>query len=130
MKAVIDRVNTTWTTWMGTTFACAQCHDHPTEPVTQREYYAFLACFNNTADANHGDDRPVLKLLPIAQRTRAAEIKRALATAQQALTREQERWNATLGALQPGEWRPLGEVYSADGFADRSSGGRCQSAWC
>ncbi len=49
MAQVIDRANTTAAVWLGTTFECAQCHDHKFEPISQREYYAFLAFFNNTA---------------------------------------------------------------------------------
>ena len=31
---VIDRVNTTYAVWMGTTMACAQCHTHKYDPIT------------------------------------------------------------------------------------------------
>ena len=46
--AVIDRVNTTGTVWLGTTIACAQCHSHKYDPISQKEYYRLLAYFNNT----------------------------------------------------------------------------------
>ena len=52
--AVVDRVNTTFTVWMGTSMACAQCHTHKYDPITQKEYFQVFAFFNNTADA----DRP------------------------------------------------------------------------
>ncbi len=61
MAAVMDRVATTWQAWMGATFQCAQCHGHPYEPYTQREYYEFLAFFNQSADADQDDDAPILK---------------------------------------------------------------------
>lgn len=59
--AVIDRVNTTWETLMGTTFACVQCHSHPYDPFKQEEYYKFLAFFNNTRDEDTFDDYPLLR---------------------------------------------------------------------
>ena len=40
--AVVDRVNTTMAVWMGTTMACAQCHTHKYDPITQEEYFQFL----------------------------------------------------------------------------------------
>jgi hypothetical protein len=42
------------------TFQCVQCHGHPYEPITQREYYGFLAYLNQTADADIDDDSPRL----------------------------------------------------------------------
>ena len=45
---------------MGITMACAQCHNHKYDPFTQKEYYQLYAIFNNTEDANGGDDRPTL----------------------------------------------------------------------
>ena len=47
VAAIVDRVNTTATVWLGTTLACAQCHDHKYDPFTQEEYYQFFAFFNN-----------------------------------------------------------------------------------
>jgi hypothetical protein len=62
VAAMIDRVNTTWTTWQGTTFGCVQCHSHPYEPVGHTEYYQFTAFFNNTLDCDQDDDFPRMKL--------------------------------------------------------------------
>lgn len=59
--AVIDRVNTTWSALMGTTFNCVQCHSHPYDPFTNDEYYKFLAFFNNTRDEDTEIDYPLLR---------------------------------------------------------------------
>ena len=59
--AVIDRVNTTWVSLMGTSFACVQCHSHPYDPFRHDEYYKFLALFNNTRDEDTWAEYPVLK---------------------------------------------------------------------
>ncbi len=58
--AVVDRVNTTFTVWMGTSMACAQCHTHKYDPITQVEYFRSLAFFNNSADADRPDESPTL----------------------------------------------------------------------
>ena len=59
--AVIDRVNTTWDVWQGTTFSCVQCHSHPYDPFVHDEYYKFLAFFNNTRDEDVTSDTPTLR---------------------------------------------------------------------
>ena len=60
--AVVDRVNTTATTWLGLTLGCAQCHTHKYDPITQKEYFEMFAIFNSTADADRKDEAPVLEL--------------------------------------------------------------------
>ncbi len=60
--AVIDRINTTWTTWQATTFACVQCHSHPYDPYPHEDYYRFMAFFDNTEDCDLNDDFPQTKI--------------------------------------------------------------------
>lgn len=48
---LFDRVDVTATNWLGLTMACAQCHDHKFDPITQRDYYSLLAAFNNVSES-------------------------------------------------------------------------------
>jgi len=48
--AMVDRVNTTATTWLGLTLGCAQCHTHKFDPVPHQSYYEMMAFMNNTAE--------------------------------------------------------------------------------
>lgn len=61
VAAQIDRVNTTWEVWQGTTFACIQCHSHPYDPISHDEYYKYMAFFNNTRDEDVPNDSPTLR---------------------------------------------------------------------
>jgi hypothetical protein len=60
VAAVVDRVNTTMEVWMGLTMGCAQCHDHKYDPLSQEEYYRMFAIFNQSEDADRGDNSPLL----------------------------------------------------------------------
>jgi hypothetical protein len=44
-KYTADRVRTVSATWLGSTFACAECHDHKYDPITARDFYALGAYF-------------------------------------------------------------------------------------
>ncbi len=59
--ALIDRVNTTWEVWQGTSFGCIQCHSHPYDPIPHQDYYKYLAFFNNTRDEDVWDEWPKLR---------------------------------------------------------------------
>jgi hypothetical protein len=70
--AVVDRVNTTLTTWMGTSIMCAQCHNHKYDPISQKEYFGLFAILNNTADADKSDESPVYSFYGDAQKKQRA----------------------------------------------------------
>jgi len=45
--AMVDRVATSGTVWMGLTVGCAQCHTHKYDPITHTDYYQLMALLNN-----------------------------------------------------------------------------------
>lgn len=50
-NTLFDRVDTTSTTWLGLTMACAQCHDHKYDPLTRTDYYSLLDAFNRVPES-------------------------------------------------------------------------------
>ncbi len=110
--AIVDRVNTTAAVWLGTTMACAQCHTHKYDPITQKEYFGVFAFFNNSADADLRDESPLLEIFTDAQKRERASLeneKRELQQQLQTPTPETAAgffaWQEKLTA-EP-EWQPL-----------------------
>ncbi|MFK7978704.1 MAG: DUF1553 domain-containing protein, partial [Saprospiraceae bacterium] len=50
VEYVADRTNTFGKALMGLTMECARCHDHKYDPISQKDYYALSAFFNNNND--------------------------------------------------------------------------------
>ncbi len=50
VEYVLDRVNTFSTAFLGLTVACAQCHDHKFDPISQKEYYSLFSFFNHVPE--------------------------------------------------------------------------------
>jgi hypothetical protein len=75
VEYVVDRVETTATTWLGLTMGCCRCHDHKYDPITQKEFYKFYAFFNNVPE--NGIDGLYANSAPIipAPRTMAARTQ-------------------------------------------------------
>ncbi|MBL8793672.1 MAG: PSD1 domain-containing protein [Planctomycetia bacterium] len=48
LEEMDDVVTTASAVFLGLTLGCARCHDHKIDPVTQADYYRFLAIFNST----------------------------------------------------------------------------------
>ncbi|MCI0388749.1 MAG: PSD1 and planctomycete cytochrome C domain-containing protein [Acidobacteria bacterium] len=59
-EILVDRVGTTATVWLGSTIACAQCHNHKYDPFLQKDFYRLMAFFDNAeyqiGFQNPGDD--------------------------------------------------------------------------
>lgn len=48
MDRVDDQIDVTTRAFLGLTIACARCHDHKTDPVSQEDYYALAGLFYST----------------------------------------------------------------------------------
>ena len=127
IETIIDRVETTGTTWLGLTFNCCRCHDHKYDPITQREFYSFFAFFNSVEEtgtltgtrANRGGGNPEptihvttpeheAKLAELNQALQSAEAK--LADAVKQLPKLIEEWEPTfIAKFDPGAapWKLL-----------------------
>jgi len=72
--AVVDRTNTAATVWLGSTLACAQCHNHKYDPFTQRDYYRMLAFFDQSEDTGNAVE-PVLAVPSAEMERRRGELE-------------------------------------------------------
>jgi hypothetical protein len=113
--AVVDRVNTTFTVWMGTSIACAQCHTHKYDPIKQKEFFGVFACFNNTADADKSDESPTLAFWTEELKAKKARLEAEVAEFDKALKEQKDAPKAEkdkLAALkkQLAEVKPLTSV--------------------
>jgi hypothetical protein len=58
-----DIVNTTAQSFLGMSIGCARCHDHKFDPVSQADYYRFLAFFDNIRLPLRGNDQKISRSL-------------------------------------------------------------------
>ena len=126
VAAVEDRVNTTMSLWMGMTVACAQCHDHKYDPISQREYFRLFAFFDQTADRDQPNDAPVLRVPTLRQRAaqkvlelELAELRGKLVADDAAVMAWAAEQSAALQSFQAAAptgsvWHVLGPVQAAD----------------
>ena len=103
VKAVVDRVSTTWQALAGVTFQCVQCHTHPYDPIRHEEFYRFMAFFDNTLDADLNSDFPKLRVP-----AKPADVPRATALHNEiAALREFVLTNGKAKAMDPSGWKSL-----------------------
>ncbi len=86
---VVDRVNTTGTVFLGMTLACAQCHDHKYDPISQKDFYRLAAFFDNIdekgLDGKFGNAAPLIKSPLPEQQRELDQLERQIRSYQQAM---------------------------------------------
>lgn len=108
---LFDRVDTTSTTWLGLTLACAQCHDHKYDPLTQADYYALLDAFNRVPEsgvptrfsARIRVAPPVVEVPDEQLRSRLAALEALIAAHGEESPDESKRLQGELDALRANE---------------------------
>ena len=90
-----DIADTNASLFMGLTVACARCHDHKFDPISQKDYYRFQALFGGLAPK---DDYPVGEPVEVAlNSTIQSEFSVRKASLEKALTNiEQPYWTSVL----------------------------------
>jgi hypothetical protein len=122
LENVMDRVDTTATTFLGLTLGCSKCHDHKYDPFTQKEYYQLCAYFNQCSETgdgvpyDNGNAKPLLAMPTEAQAGQLATLhesqKAAQATLDAVLPRidaAQTKWEET-AAAEKTNWTVLSPV--------------------
>ena len=112
-EVLVDRTNTTATVWLGTTLACAQCHNHKYDPFTQKDYFRLLSFFaNGDFDGKSFGDgtryfEPTLDLATPEQEAARKELQaeidkldQQLKTSTPEVREAQARWEESLRAAQ------------------------------
>lgn len=125
--AVVDRVNTTFEVWMGMTMACAQCHTHKYDPITQKEYYQLYDFYNHTADRDLMDESPTIPS-PTKEQARKLDLiaaehdreQKALEGLAESMIDERAAWEKTMTARAErsfvlGPWHTAAAIEGDDG---------------
>ncbi|MFN6191626.1 MAG: PSD1 and planctomycete cytochrome C domain-containing protein [Planctomycetia bacterium] len=142
VETVIDRVETTSQTWMALSAGCARCHDHKYDPLSQKEFYALFALFNNVPETgtNQGETHrgggnvdPVHLLPSPEQEAELARLGQVVADAEAAVKAEAANIDALVAkweeSIRPAlaapreAWEPFEplELRSAGGASFRRS---------
>ncbi|MBI2689407.1 MAG: DUF1553 domain-containing protein [Acidobacteria bacterium] len=109
LEYAADRVETMSTVFLGLTVGCARCHNHKYDPITQKEYYQFIAYFNNIGEPGrylkYGNSPPMVAAPTPEQESSLAQLKAAKLSADAAframepeVAKAQAKWEAKLPA--------------------------------
>ena len=127
VETVIDRVETTGSTWMALTLTCARCHDHKYDPISQQEFYELFAFFNSVEESGVLHPRgkfgvntpPILKVLNEEQKQRKVNLQKSIQQAEVSVKEAEkkidsafEEWKKTerrkvLEGKQENLWSPF-----------------------
>ena len=104
MDVVDEQIDTVSQAFLGMTMACARCHDHKYDPVSQRDYYALAGIFRST-DTKFGtiklvQNNNVSTLMPLPATAGQPDALKPLSPRErERLTRQVEQGSARLAEL-------------------------------
>jgi hypothetical protein len=134
VEYLVDRVSTTSTAFLGLTMGCARCHDHKFDPITQKDFYRFVAFFNTVPerglDGFEGNAVPALPMPSHEQQQRLDTLKAQIASTldelpEDELLAQRNEWQKTALASLPEPTREgLTAYYPFDGDLKDASGFR------
>ena len=140
-KYVVDRVATTANVFLGSTLACAECHDHKYDPFTTKDFYQFYAFFNTIPeqglDGNSDNPRPFLRVPNEEQGARLVELLAKIPEAEGVVNKRTDELNKAQVAWEKeivtktNDYPEVAGIlahFPFDGSIDASPEGRSQKA--
>jgi hypothetical protein len=119
MEAMFNRMDLVGRAVLGLTVACAQCHNHKYDPLTQAEYYQMMAFLNNSYEA-------CMTVYSDEEQAQRDTILKLISEIEAAMKRDRPGWETELAAWADQMRRdpvPDWEVLSLT-FDDSSAGGQ------
>lgn len=122
VETVIDRVETTGTTWLALTLNCCRCHDHKYDPISQKEFYQLFSFFNNVAESGTlgGESKntdPVIQVPTADSQAEFSRLEAAIVAAQQQVATLESQAPALMAKWEgefrqrlkdkPAMWKPI-----------------------
>ncbi len=110
---VMDRVVTTSEVWLGMTLACARCHDHKFDDLSQEEFYQVYAFFNQVPERGANGFAPKKRLPSPLAVARQKELAQQLGGLKAELSKpidikgQLERWAKSVASAPGGGWEVI-----------------------
>jgi cytochrome c553 len=89
MEAMFDRMDAVGKGILGLTTACAQCHNHKYDPLTQEEYYRMFAFLNN-------DHEAMPRVFTTPEQEKIASLRREMNSVEAAMKQQLPDWRARM----------------------------------
>jgi mono/diheme cytochrome c family protein len=101
MDAMFDRMDAVGKSILGLSIACAQCHNHKYDPLTQEEYYRLFAFLNNDHEAQRVVYSPHEQMKVAELRRKVREIEARLRRTAPDWQQRMARWEESVRDNQP-----------------------------
>ena len=109
MEAMFDRMDAVGKGILGLTTACAQCHNHKYDPLTQEEYYRMFAFLNN-------DHEAMPRVFTAPEQGKIASLRKQMGEVEAAMKAQlldwrtrMAKWEAEVAGSQP-PWTVLRDL--------------------
>jgi hypothetical protein len=89
MEAMFDRMDAVGKGILGLTTACAQCHNHKYDPLTQEEYYRMFAFLNN-------DHEAMPRVFTAPEQEKIASLRKQMGEVEAAMKSQLPDWRARM----------------------------------
>lgn len=110
IKQVMERVDVMGTVWLGSSLSCAQCHNHKYDPFSLKDYYSFMAYFNNTKIetkmGNNGKGRSISYIGPNLKMYKNEDDAKNLVKSQKELKAIEKKYVSAVTSLESKENPP------------------------